>query len=326
MSSIINKLCKSNVKPKIDFIPTVSEIIYPNSSQFSESFNIVENVIYIPLNGEQPGLYLYTFDVNSIQNTPLFEWDGVIVGSKIKDNIFVGCNLIQNELGVISQIIKYNLTTKKQDILKCDFYVNDICFDDKDVNIVYTISNVNYKKNNGIVHKINLTTGEMIVILDKIDSGSGINCIDGLLYIATLFNVISFNLENGVHEIIIKSSQSNFPMFDNISIYNRELCIAIFDYNKSFFYRITRIKWIKKMIMNLFSFTLGVSYFNIHNTDRTLSGKTMQFAIFNLDTKKTIFYNINYAFDQTVTQIVKLNETTFILTNWKANKMLKITI
>ena len=117
---------------------------------------------------------------------------------------------------------------------------------------------------------------------------------------------------------------SNYPMFDNISIYKNKLNIAIFNYNQFWAYYIMHIKLLEKIIIDIFSFTLGVAYYDIHNNNRKLTGKGIQFVNYDTVTRKKTFYTIDFPFDETNTQIVQVNEETFYATNWKANKMFKI--
>lgn len=296
----------------------LEEIQFPKHDDFAESCCFQDNKMYIAINNEQNStLYEYDLETNTFVILRLFK-SSVILGSCLyKDKLILADTRNQS-------IIQYDVKTHIVNKFNINAYPNDLCFGDN--NFIYTVSNINYKSKNGIVHRIDIDTGDVSVVLNNLYSGSGINYKNNKLFIATIMNVVCHNIEtNETTELIC--NKVDYPMYDNITMTDDDLCISIFDKNKKMEYKVIQNNVIRTIGVFFMSCTLGVAYYNIHNHNRKSNKQKISFIKHNtvLDNTKYITFDQPIKdFDSTVT-CVNYYKGCYYLVNWKTNYMIKLT-
>jgi hypothetical protein len=305
-------------------VKSYKEIKFPNELHFAESFVILKDKIYFPLNisadidDDSNGVYVY--DINSKNFNLLFKPENrdVILGSKIYNNKFIGC--VTN----LDSIIIYDFETKEIEYIKVKGCPNDLCIYDDNI---YVIINMNYRVYNGIVKKININTRKSKTLIKNINTVTGINIIDNNLYIATLINVIKYNIITKKIKRIIKNNKI-YPFYDNITINNNKLNIAIYNYNQRLYYYYSKYYICLLIINYMVSFFVGIGYYDIINNQRKMdNSKKIKFISYNTINKtyKINKFNINInTFDYEITQIEEISENQYLLVNWKANSFVII--
>ena len=296
----------------------LEEIQFPKPDDFAESCCFQDNKMYIAINNEQNStLYEYDLETNKFNIMKLFK-SSVILGICLhKDKLILADTRNQS-------IIYYNIKTHVVNTFHINAYPNDLCFGDN--NFIYIVSNINYKSKNGIVHRIDIDTGDVSVVLNNLYSGSGINYKNNKLFIATIMNVVCHNIETNETTVLI-CNKVDYPMYDNITMTDDDLCISIFDKNKKMEYKVIQNNFIRTIGIFLMSFTLGVAYYNIHNPDRKSNNQKISFIKHNTVLDKTKYITIDQpinGFDSTVTCINDYNGC-YYLVNWKTNYIIKLT-
>jgi len=296
----------------------LEEIKFPKHDDFAESCCFQDNKMYIAVNNEQNStLYEYDLETNEFVVLRLFK-SSVILGSCLqKDKLILADTRNQT-------IIHYDIKTHVVNRFCINAYPNDLCFGDN--NYIYTVGNINYKSKNGIVHKINTDTGDISVVLNNLYSGSGINYKNNKLYIATIVNVVCHDDEtNETTELICNTV--DYPMYDNITMADDDLCISIFDKDKKLDYKVIQNNFIRTIGIFLMSCTLGVAYYNIHNPNRKSNKQKISFIKHNTVSDNTKYITFDQPindFDSTVTCVNYYNGC-YYLVNWKTNYMIKLT-
>lgn len=304
------------------------EYTFPYKGHFAESLNVINNKVYMPLNNgnllHPSGLYI--LDLNTNVWTLIFKFENkeIVLGSKISSNLHEWIGLATN----LESMIVYNLVTHSYKLIKLLGYVNDICYDDTDANIVYVGTNVNYETYCGWLLKVNMTTFEYDII-----SKNTMNAICGIcshkehIYCSTLYNVKRMNKKTYFNETIMENDPSK-PYYDNIRVYNDKLNIAICTYNNTFAYWAMGNKYILKLINYLMSATIGIGYYDINNKNRKLIPcSEIMFATWDLikETSSMICIQgkIPY-FDSQITDMHQLHDNDYIFVNWVSNKIVKV--
>jgi hypothetical protein len=312
---------------KILKITKIHKIKFKKSRDFCESIiNDDFNLYFCTNNNLLNEYHLYKFDLITNKTKIIFKFPPktIILGSKIKNNIFVGCVTSSNS------IIVLDLLTKKYYLIKLKKHgcPNDVSYDNICNDIIWVVTNKNIPGENGILLKINIKT-KKITNIDlgfAIGSVSGINIVNDHIYLACLTKIYKINkIDHKKNEIIIKDDPINKYFYDNISIYRNKLNIAIFDYQNSIGYTIITNKILLYISTLLVLLCIGdVVILNKLNINRKMSDSIIKFATYDLDTKKKEIYSFNKKiknFDKTVTQINQIESNKFVLVNWKANCM-----
>jgi hypothetical protein len=358
-------ICEENKNSKYSSsvtatIKTIEDIPFPDKTDFAESFSVIQGFLYVPVNKESKGTTaLYRMKLNSEKPVTekfelIFEYPGVIVGSKIRELqenkgkkeedaafLFVGCDC-KNQCVTV-----YDSSTP--DILKTirtGNYPNDICFDEKDEYKAYVASNRNFKSKNGIIQEINVNpkltmkdSERIKTLLPNIPSCCGIDVFKDKLYIATLTQVIAMNLEKmrenkgeTIHETIIKDDEL-CPYYDNIRSSQQDpnkLSIAMFSYNERFGYFVLNNYYLNAFIHYLASLTIGVGYFDIYQAGRTADYRQkIKFIEYDVEFSKFKMITLDRDipdFDYVVTQILQLSDGSYLMANWKSNKLVRVVL
>lgn len=345
-------MSKVIVKSNLLQIDNVQEIKFPCNTFFAESCTIHNNLLYIPLNKStisslatinavdtyKSGLYVYGIKCSDDSQTitypiledmlketkPLFQFKDkeVIVGSKIRGNTWVGCNSA-------GSLIIYSLDTKlkKEITFKRGYYPNDVCFDTDDDNVVYVISNKNYKRLDGVVSKVSLIDGTVTDVIKNIYSGTGINMKGDDLYISTLVKLYIANKYSYKIRPIL-SFHEDYPLFDNVTIKDNVAHFAVYSYQCKSEYSFIKNQCLSFLGTSLMSCCCGVGILDRVNIDRTMhQHKVIKFMTYDCDTRQLVYNEFDRVipeFDETVTQIEKVGEYSYLCTNWKSSKIVII--
>ena len=332
----------------------ISKIPFPNKGDFAESCCFGQNgQMYIPINNKKT-CTIYEYNVSSGTFKVLTTLRSVILGSCIHGNnliladslnrcviLFdVGSGTIRRFPTVASVASAASSTaasstaasstaassTAASSTAASSAFPNDVCYGDN--NTVYVVSNVNYRSKNGIVHRIDLSTGQTSVVMANIYTGCGIQFVDSILYVATLMNVICYNTQTNTSTEILANSVDR-PMYDNVSLLSKdEVCFTIFANNTEMGHRTMLNPCLRTLLLTAMSATIGVAYFNIYNKDRKMNKRRISFVKYNTRTRESSYITFDKridAFDNTVTCICSHNESSYVVINWKANFLVRMT-
>ena len=90
------------MEEKILQIEKIKNINFFDKSDFAESINYYNNCLYIPINNNDKtiycGLYEYNITNDVLKRVVSFTKKTIILGSKIENDIFVGCNTYDNSM------------------------------------------------------------------------------------------------------------------------------------------------------------------------------------------------------------------------------------
>lgn len=282
----------------------------------------------------------------------IFEYPGVIVGSSVRDLqekkgteedapfLFVGCDC-KNKCVTI-----YDSSTSPGTLkfIRTGNYPNDVCFDESDRYKVYVASNRDFQSRNGIIQEIDVNPQSTMkdserikTILPNIASCAGINVLNGKLYIGTLTHVIALDLEKmrknageTTHETIIKDD-ALCPYYDNIRGSQKErnkLNVAMFSYNERFGHFVFKNYYLTAFVNYLASLTIGVGYFDIYQVGRTPDYrqriKFIEYDVQRRECKEITLGRDIPDFDYVVTHILQLSDGSYLMANWKSNKLVKV--
>jgi hypothetical protein len=313
-------------KVKIDLI---KEIKFPEVEDFAESFINKGKYIYIPINNTKTNrtiLYKFNKNKNKLIKVTKFPKNTVTLGSKInKNNIFAGT------ITTLNSIYTYNLDTKDEKMINLNNYgcPNDLCFDNKDSNIIWVVSNINEPGNNGVLLKINIVTNKIKLIKKDLESIAGINILNDNLYFATLTEVYKFNKKTKKYKIIDNNIKDHI-FYDNINIYKNNLNIAIFNYDCNTYYNFFKkynLTYYLMLIMKFFiKDLLLLNKKNFFRDDTKTIIKYYKQNLVNYKNDIIEFDKIIKGFDKEVTQISQISDNEYILVNWIANKMIIVKI
>jgi hypothetical protein len=292
--------------------------------------------VYFPLNNsDDPNnpSGLYEYNLESGKNKLIFEYDNkyVILGCKIKNNIFYGVESVNN------LILIYNFKTKNQDKIYLDQnvgVVNDICcHPTKD--IIYFITNTNLGGHNGLVSQINfgLTKKYVHVLIGNhpnallkmpLVSLSGINIYNNKLFFASLTSVYSYNLSDYIlTDLTSDINNKDYPLYDNITFYNNDIYVAVFNYGSymvKFGLENQYISQIADYILTLFFGS--ASYADKQRDNGKMTNTYIKFAKINKIDNSYKYYQFSEIisnFDKEITQIGMIYDNLYLLVNYKAN-------
>ena len=314
------------MKEKTLEIEKITNINFYNKGDFAESIVYYNDCLYIPINNEISfcGLYEYNFKNDTLKKIVSFTKKSIILGSKIENDIFVGCNTYDSSLMVCDLLNKtcYSIDLKKYG---CP---NDIVFSTIKHNTVYIACNENKPGLNGNLIEVNFITKKInaIKLKYKLESVSGINIYNNYIYLACLTKIYKINVNNINDITIICDKLKLKPLFDNITIYNNLMNIAIYEYGN--FMEYTMIT--NKLLLNIFTYSMyyltgDLLLFDKKNINRKMNDAEIKFIQMNINTQEKYlitFDKIIDNFDKEVTQISQINENKYILINWKANKFI----
>ena len=153
---------------------------------------------------------------------------------------------------------------------------------------------------------------------------AGINIYNDYIYLAFLTKIYKINTNN-INDITIICDRLKLkPLFDNITIYNNLMNVAIFKYNSLTEYLIITNKILLNTTSYLMYYLTGdLLLLDKHNINRKMDNTEIKFIQMNINTQEKYlitFDKIIDEFDKEITQINQINENKYVLINWKANK------
>ena len=318
----------------------VKDIFFPNPNLFCEAYSATNTDVdlLLPLNSKtktenDQGLYIYNTTTNELKMIFKYNPEEVCYRALYSNNTYILNFTTSNEI----RVYKDNTIYKSILLEGCP---NDICLDETG-NKIYIAINRKFPANAGLICELDLMTYSLRYILGEnffgyttAENTSSLSLVSGVyvknnyLYVATLINIIKLNLIdlNDIKIIVNSSDFDTYPNFDNITIYNDNLYVSIYNYDDwltNFVLRcpilniIHTLYWyftnstfnanrnpdLSPMVENSF-----VHYFKINYNNNTHEYKKMD-IIFN-------------DFDKLVTHIGKISSETYCMINYKANKFI----
>ena len=283
----------------------------PEYEYFAESFVIQDEIIYFPLNSRISNGAFYSFTKNKFTKMFDFQKGEIILGSKIYDdklvcvcgNKILICDLMTGENKVYIDI---------RGIIP-----NDLCIHD---NHIYCGGSVTTNHDCGVVVKICLKTYKQSVVIEKQELYfvCGINALDNKLYVSSLNAICVFDI-NSFDKLEIFTNNIDCPLYDNITVCKKELFVAI--HQKSYFYYTLLNNPIYRQIVYwslIYSGLINVA--DEMNYWRRLNGNKISYI--RIKNGKATQFILDEEFDDTTTQIARLDKKTMILVNWKATGFL----
>ena len=135
-----------------------------------------------------------------------------------------------------------------------------------------------------------------------------------------------------IHETIIKDDEL-CPYYDNIRSSQKErnkLNIAMFSYNERFGYFVLNNYHLNAFVNYLMSCTIGVGYFDIYQAGRTADYRQkIKFIEYDVERSKFKMITLDRDipdFDYEVTQVLQLSEGSYLMANWKSNKLVRVVL
>jgi len=346
---------RESVDNKIDLLWDKIEVLFDNPDNFAESVTVVGTDLYIPVNGTKCGLYRFfekELDGEIVWvNQLIFEFEkgDVVIGSKIHNEIFIGCCTSK------SVVIVYNFLTK------CIFRIPvigspiDCCFIEESLDCLsknclskncLVISNVDYQPTqiflinldpiydkkyldqtannmpNQSKHRVKCHMTRLFKNL-KIYGGSGINHYQDKIYIGTLTCIYVGKLDGTLTKMSIDTNSK--PFYDNIMIErNGKIIISIYDYDKKIYYWISKYPRLLGFCNMVFSFFMGCGYNDIYNSIKQNPSKII-YAVGSVDSDKLTekqFPTEIPNFYKNVTHIVPYKKDLYVLINWSSDRFL----
>jgi hypothetical protein len=304
------------IKTQCKFI----EFPNPEYEYFAESFVIQDETIYFPLNSLVSNGAFYAYTRNKFNKLFDFKKGEIILGSKIyNDNLVCVC---------AHQILICDLLTGEN-----KYYIdlgriipNDLCIIDNDI---YCGGNVTTNPDCGVVLRIckpflkeNSRRCKQRIVVEKLDFVCGINTLNNKLYVSSLNAIAAFDLQTFA-KLETFTNNIDCPLYDNITVYKKELYVAIHQKSPLIYSLLDNpisnpiIYW-SLVYSGLFTIADGLNYW------RRLNGNKISYI--RIKNGKATKYILDEAFDDTTTQIARLDKKTMILVNWKATGFIFLSV
>ncbi len=297
------------IKTQLQFIE------FPKPEYFAESFVIQDETIYFPLNSHisNGAFYSYTKD----KFTKLFDFrkGEIILGSKIyNDKLACVCG---NKILICDLLTGEN----KKYIDLNGIIPNDLCIHDDHI---YCGGNVTTTPDCGVVLQICLTTYKQLVVIEKQELYfvCGINALNNNLYVSSLNAICVFDI-NSFDKTATFTNNVDCPLYDNITVYKKELYVAIHQKSR-FIYGLINNAISKRIIYWSLIYSGLVAIADELNYWRRLNGNKISYI--RIKNGKATQYILDEAFDDTTTQIARLDKKTMILVNWKATGFIFLSV
>jgi hypothetical protein len=323
----------------------VNKITFPNPNLFCEGYSTpTNNIILLPLNSKTKtengqGLYKYYIDSNLFVLLFSYKPNEICFNAiAINDDEYVLNFVKTNEL----RIYKHKNIIKQ---LYLEGLPNHMCINNNDKRVYIAIMRT-FPATSGCVCELNLSNYKLRYLIgetfcgyttsynDKISLSmpTGIATLNGYVYVATLINIIRFNISDPTDAVIIMKSSDfpeYYPFFDNITIYKDTLYVAIFDYGK-YVNAILNFALTNNTLLNIY-YIIG------YLTNTTFVGDTepdlshmipdtyIHYVKINTSTnivKYKILDTSIQDFDKMVTQIGRIDRDMYCMVNYKAGIMI----
>ena len=310
---------------------------FPDPQHFAESLIVDGCIVYIPLNNTanihgDAGVYQLNLSTKEFTPVFLFGVNEVVYVAKRTKRYFV-CNVTTT-----NQLLIYDHKTQQRKYYPIIGCPNDLCIDPQDDNIAYVAANGEHTSKNGLVLRVQLVTGYTEIWMGnhetsknktELSSLSGINMVDDTLFVCTLIDVWSINkFEPRLCSVIVHPSQFyNGPMYDNISICGDKLHCAIYDYSDRMTYFVLNNHMLAELVYWLANCIGCVFYRNRTCNNRGMTKSKVHFMTYDYKTKSHEYVIIDEMFpefDKEVTQVNQLNDGSYLLVNYKSNKLIHV--
>lgn len=347
-------------------------IPYPDPAHYAESFDVYEGHVYAPLmrgflgalkhccrRGKPSGLYRRPLDQLDGDWELVFPFAKAItrgakppciLGSKVRHGRFVGTDTKNNALLVVDLATGDHKFVPLGVAHGCP---NDVCFDTEDNGIVYVVSNLNARAENGLLLKVDLATGltqlngltaenqahasSMVQpIFGKpssydtthpaLGTCTGVAVRNNTIFVATLTDIITVDKRNSrIHSCpVVGEKTGDWPFFDNITHgQHNSLLVSVYAYRQRLGYGVIRNRTAMQICMSLLFRNAG--YLDQHNVDQLtpMSKSKIRFARIHSSFYEYVTLDaVVPHYDCEITQINQLSATDYLCVNYKANGLL----
>jgi hypothetical protein len=320
-------------------IGSTEEYPFPSTNHFAESFTVVGDKVFIPLNNtvEENSAGLYELDLTTTKTfTPVFLFDkGEVCFVAKRTAKYWVCNVTTT-----NQVLLYDHAFNSRRYVPIAGCPNDIVVDLADDNVIYVATNGDFTNKNGLVVRIHLDTGVSDVLLGQhpdaknktpLSSVSGINMVGDCLYVATLLTVVSLNVRADPYvceTLISQSTHLTAPQYDNISVNGNLLHCAIYDYDDRLAYFVFSTNAVAFVVYYTASCLGVIDNPQRGDKNRKMSKTKVHFVTYDCASKRHQYFRFDKVipgFDKEVTQINRLDaDQSHLMVNYKANRLVRV--
>lgn len=221
---------------------------------------------------------------------------------------------------------------------------NDVCLN-KDGTLCYIALNRAYPANAGMICELNLSNFALRYLVGESSFGytrainarslslvSGIIYNEGHLYIATLVDVLKIRLSDlfAVSVIAKASDYATLPNFDNITIHKRRLYVSIYNYDDALTHFVLSSPTLRTLHA-IYWYATGTVFDGNRKPDTRpmQTGSLVHYLQVDCETDHVRYVKCTRAFDdfdKMVTQLGPIDDHTCAMVNYKANRLLLISM
>jgi hypothetical protein len=328
---------ESIVSMKIDSVMAAQ---FPNSNLFCEAYTLADSgTLLLALNSKtrtesEQGIYRYHPSNGSFRKILRYAPDEVCYRClQPKRGTYLLNMTTTNEI----RLYKKGLLVKN---VLLEGLPNDICLN-KDATFCYIALNRAFLPNAGMICELRLRDFALRSLVGENSIGhmravntrslsivSGIQIHGDDLYIATLMDVLKVRLSNlfDVSVIAKASDYATLPNFDNITVHKSRLYVSIYNYDDALTHFVLSSPILRTLVLMYLNVSGTVWDGNRKpNTTPMLAGSLVHYLQVDCETGAVRYVKFTRAFnnfDKEVTQLGPIDDDTFVMVNYKANRLL----